>query len=459
MRKEILHALSLILTLGLPALCASALSQVSLGPDTSLERIALAENLADLFFQGDYAAVASNFDPAMKAALPADKLREVRTSIEAQVGTFKKRAGSRAERVQVYDVVYVTLELQKAILDMKFVFDQAGQVTGLYFQPGQAASPIPYTPPAYVKTEVFREQDVTVGSGGWALPGTLAVPLAGGPFPAVVLVHGSGPNDRDETIGPNKPFRDLAWGLASHGIAVLRYEKRTRQYAARFTGDVLAKLTVKEETVDDALLAAALLRETRGIDPNRLHVLGHSLGGYLLPQIGAADPNLAGLISMAGPTRPLEDLIVEQVTYIAGLDGTISPEEQASLDALAVQVSRVKDPNLSTDTPASLLLGAPACYWLDLRGYAPADAAKSLNRPMLFLQGGRDYQVTMVDLEGWRSALGSRPDVEFKVYPDLNHAFIAGTGKCTPAEYDVPGHVAEQVVMDVAAWVLRSASR
>lgn len=318
----------------------------------------------------------------------------------------------------------------------------------------QASDPRTYVPPAYVDVNLFYEQDVTVGAGEWALPGTLTLPAGPGPFPAVVLVHGSGPNDRDETIGPNKPFRDLAWGLACRGVSVLRYEKRTKQHAARFTADLLATLTVKEETIDDALLAVACLRGTPDIDPNQVYVLGHSLGGYLLPRIGAADPNIAGLISMAGPMRPLEDLVLEQVAYIAALDGAVSRAEQALLDALAVQAALVKDPNLSIDMPASSWpLGVPASYWLDLQGYRPAEDANSLNMPMVFLQGGRDYQVTLVDLEGWRSTLGSREDVEFRVYPDLNHAFIPGTGPCTPAEYDVPGHVAEEVVVDVAAWI------
>jgi len=270
----------------------------------------------------------------------------------------------------------------------------------------------------------------------------------------VVLVHGSGPNDRDETIGPNKPFRDLAWGLASQGIAVLRYEKRTKQHAAKFTEDVLVKLTAQEETVDDALAAVALLRQTKGIDPSRVYVLGHSLGGYLLPRIGSADPRIAGLISLAGPTRPLEDISLEQITYITGLDGTPTPEEQAGLDQLADQVARVKDPGLSAATSAAdLPLGIPASYWLDLRGYSPADAAKELQAPMLILQGERDYQVTTADFEGWQSALASRSDVQFKLYPELNHIFVAGEAKSTPAEYNVEGHVAEQVITDIAEWI------
>jgi hypothetical protein len=247
---------------------------------------------------------------------------------------------------------------------------------------------------------------------------------------AVVLVHGSGPNDRDETLGPNKPFRDLAWGLADRGIAVLRYEKRTRQYGGKMAGN--PNLTVREETTDDAILAAALLRAHDRIDPTRVFVLGHSLGGTLAPRIAAGDRSLAGLIILAGATRPLLEVAREQLAYLASLTpGGIDPEEAL----------------------AGLRRSAPEAYWKDLDAYRPAQTAATLTIPMLVLQGERDYQVTLADFRGWRDALGGRANVTMKSYPTLNHLFLSGEGKSTPSEYDRAGHIPDFVLDYIADWL------
>jgi dienelactone hydrolase len=367
------------------------------------------------------------------------------------VGPFQKQLATRQEKTGKADIVYVTCRFEKMPLDVRVVFTRDGQIAGYSIRPVQKK--YDFQPPAYARREGFRESDVTVGAGEWALPGTLALPAGDGPFPAVVLVQGSGAHDRDETIGPNKPFRDLAWGLASQGVAVLRYEKRNKEHGAKMAA-LKDKLTVKEEVVDDAVAAAALLRGRKEIDPRRIFVLGHSLGAFVGPQIGRRDPELAGLILLAGNTRQLEDVILDQITYTLSLKGEQGKEEQEELEKIKKQVLRAKDAKLTPETPAAELpLGIPAAYWLSLRDYRPAEVVAKFRRPVLVLQGERDYQVTMADFAGWQKALEGRKDARLKSYPRLNHLFMEGEGKAKPSDYDKPGHVAQEVVDDIARWI------
>jgi dienelactone hydrolase len=428
-------------------LCAEILTAQTAPPDK--DRLAeRAERFVDLLSRGGFEEAAQDFDDTMKGAAPPAKLREIWQSLQGQLGTFKRRAGVRVEPVGAYQAAFVTTEFERSAVDLQVTFDSHGRIAGFFVVPVRA----PATPSAPTAgKEAFREREVKVGSGKWELPGTLTLPQGKGPFPAVVLVHGSGPNDRDETIGPNKPFRDLAAGLAARGIAVLRYEKRTRHY-----GDEIASvpgLTVQEETVDDALAGVALLRKTDGVDPRRVFILGHSFGGTLAPRIGRRDAEIAGYVLLAAAARPLEDAMVEQLSYIASLDGTVNEEEKKQLDGLKAEVAKVKTLADAAGDSKDRVLGAPPSYWLDLRGYDAPAVAKTLNRPMLVLQAESDYMVTMTDFAAWKKALDGRQNVTFKSYPGLNHVFMEVEGKDSPASYMKPGRVAEAVIDDIAGWV------
>jgi len=412
----------------------------------------LARDYINALKEGDFTKAAVHFDAAMKTAAPPDQLGMIWFSITANAGPFKKFTGHRIERGKGLKRVIVSCEFEYLLMDLIVVFNRADQICGFFI--GKSESLDKYAIPDYVQPDSFQENEVMVGEGAWALPGTLSLPVENPPYAAVVLVHGSGPHDRDESIGPNKPFKDLAWGLASKGIAVLRYDKRTKAHQERFAS-ITDHITVKEETIDDALAAISLLRQTKKIDPEKIFVLGHSLGGTLIPRIGLADKDITGFIVMAGSTRPLEDVILEQVTYLASLDGETTAEENKELEKIKAKVSRVKNLNLSDKMPSSdLLLGISAKYWLDLRGYNPAKAASRLKHPMLILQGERDYQVTMEDFRLWKESLKDRENVTFKSYPELNHLFMSGEGKSIPAEYEKAGHVAESVMNDITIWIM-----
>lgn len=412
----------------------------------------------------DFAAAVSYFDDQMRQALPAADLKTAWAQVIDQAGGFESELSRTQGKADGYDVVIATTQFQKAALNIRMVFDSDQRMAGLFFQP--ATSPTATTdawqPPAYADTARVAEAEVTIGEGEWELPGTVTTPTEDGPWPAVVLVHGSGPNDRAESIGPNKPFRDLALGLASRGIAVLAYDKRSLTHGAAMAA--VEGMTVQDEVVDDAVLGVELLRATDGVDPDRVWLLGHSLGGMLAPRIAEQSDGLAGLVILAGAARPLEELILEQTRYLSERDGNVTAEEQSALNTVEEQVAAIRDPDLDASTPAADLLGVPASYWLDLRGYAAPAVAAMLDLPILALQGERDYQVTMADFALWMNALSTRDDVTLTSFPELNHLMMAATaptstgpgtqGLSGPEEYAVAGHVDEAVIDAIASHIL-----
>lgn len=421
----------------------------------SPKAIAAGEAAVDALAARDFAKVFAQFAAPMKAALSAEKLAATWDAIQAQAGGFVKRTGTKAEVRGVYTLVLITCDFERNKVEVLATIDGSGEIVGLQARAAQPAAV--YATPDYADPAAFTEREVTVGSGEWALPGTLTMPVGPGPFPALVLVHGSGPNDRDESYGPNKTFKDLALGLGSRGVAVLRYDKRTKVHGAKI--EKLNPFTLKDETIEDAVLAVALLRKEKTVDTSRIFVLGHSLGGTAAPRIGAADPMIAGLIMMAGAVRPLEQSIVDQLQYLADADGVISDAEKRALDN-SQQLREAVGKLTAADAKSTVGLGgAPASYWLDLKGYDPAALAATLKQRLLILQGARDYQVTVADFEHWKTTLAKHPNAEFKLYPTLNHMFLAGQGKSLPPEYSIPGHVPVQVIEDIAAWIKKDVKR
>ena len=251
-------------------------------------------------------------------------------------------------------------------------------------------------------------------------------------------------------------FRDLAEGLADHGIASLRYEKRTKARPQDFGG----AYTIDDETTDDAVAAVAFLRAQPDIDPSRIFVIGHSQGAMMAPRIAQKiniqkSAQLAGLVFMAAPARPLEDILLDQNTYLAMEDGKIDGKERAQLDALKLAIANVKKIDLHTPPTDKFLLDLPASYWLSLQGYDPVTVAKTLPQPFLILQGDRDFQVTAPDWARWQSSFGADKRVTIKHYPALSHLFVAGKGRGNIGEYSRPAHVEPQVIADIADWILR----
>ena len=394
------------------------------------------KQILDQLLAHKFAPFYAMFSPAMKQGISLETFSQQMEQITS-LGVPERIEEPSSTNIDGDTVVVIGVHWAPVSLNFQVSWNQAGEVDGTYWRPATPPS-TSWSSPPYAHPDSFTEIEVTVGDDGWKLPGALTVPKGQGPFPAIVLVHGSGPNDRDESEGGAKPFRDIAEGLSSRGIAVLRYVKRTREHPECAADPAF---TVYQETIEDAIRAAALVRKQPGIDPARVFVLGHSLGGYLAPRIIHGDPKLAGFVVMAGNVRSLAAVTLDQFEYFASLQGKLTADDQARLERIR------KDPLAQFKIPPQ--------YLANLAGYRPDLEAKQLGTPMLILQGERDYQVTMKDFNLWKSALAGRKNVSFRSYPALNHLFVAVEGKSSPAEYEVPGHVSEDVIADIAKWIQR----
>ncbi|GAB3358039.1 alpha/beta hydrolase [Lysobacter tyrosinilyticus] len=430
----------------LPVIClflatTSVAMAQSKGP-TAKDPTAIASQLLDDLDAGRYEAAANGFTEQMRTAVPAEKLKQVWESLPAQAGAAKGRGEAVAQPQGLMTLVVIPLHYANLELVAKVAIDTSGQIAGFLIQPA------PPPPAAAAPADApYIEREVAVGNDGHSLPGTLALPKGAGPFPAVVLVHGSGPQDRDETIGPNRPFLDLARGLAAEGIAVLRYEKRTKARPGDYVDN---PLTVDTETTQDAVAAVALLRTLKEVDGKRIYILGHSQGGMMAPRI-AQRANATGVILLAAPSRPLLDILIEQNRRLAAMSGDVSAEEAAMIDKLAQQVTRIRAG--AEVPPQDTPMGLPAAYWRSIDTVNPVAEAKAIHQPLLLLQGARDIQVVDTDWQRWQAALGKESRATFKHYPALNHLAIAGEGPGTLAEYQTPGHVDARVIDDVAVWI------
>lgn len=416
---------------------------------------AVALEVVQMARQDRFDAVIERLAPPLRALVDADALR---AAWEAEIG----RQGSVVSLGEPVcepasagvTVVRVPVSCAHGGMTVVASVSEAGLLMGLQLAPAAASRPAsPWGPPPYVDVSTFTEREVHLGTGPLAVPGTLAVPTTPGRHPGVVLLGGSGPVDRDGTIGPNKPLKDLAWGLASRGVATLRFEKVTFAHPDELRR--LAGFTLADEYVPAALAGIDELRRDLGIDPSRVFVAGHSLGGTAAPRVAAAAGAIAGLVLLGAGAAPLHRAAIRQIRYLASLNEVSAAANGALIERLEQQADLVDSDALSPSTPAAELpFGVPAAYWLDLRRYDPVAAAEALGRPILLVQGGRDYQATVDDdLVRWRAGLSRSSLVTERLYPAHNHLLAPGSGPSSPAEYDRPSHVDVAVVEDVERWL------
>jgi dienelactone hydrolase len=307
------------------------------------------------------------------------------------------------------------------------------------------------------------DEKVIIGKGTkYPLDGILSLPEnLSKKVPAVVLIQGSGPSDKDETIMANKPFRDVSEYLVSKGIAVLRYDKRTFVYGKQILKEAdYSKITVEQETIEDAILATAILKNDARIDANKVYILGHSMGGMLAPRIDAEGGNFAGIIILAGSPRNLTDIMLSQVEDLIGQLGKllriIAVKQTAGIKK---KFEAIPDMTVEQAQKTKSFGKTYAWYFKEMNEHPATGYLSVIKKPVLILQGEKDFQVSVEkDFNLYKQILSDKPNVTFKLYPGLNHLFmksVYGTVKEYKKEYKIPSKVDTNVLLDMAQWILK----
>lgn len=398
----------------------------------------LARTLLRRLDAGEYGTAAEMFAGELARRLPPRVLEPFWEKQEWIIGGYR---GIRSIQGGDGDDVTVVVDGEYGLLTVDVVAT-GGSITGFAVRPRSQGE---YSPPAYADAEAFEEASRTVAPDGECpLPATLSVPAdRDGPVPGAVLVHGSGPQDRNATIGPQRPFKDLAWGLASRGIAVLRYRKRTAECEVPS-----AEATLDRIAVDAAVSAVELLRDEPPVDGSRVAVLGHSQGGFAAPRIAKRSGGVAALGLLSAPGRHPWRIQYDQTRALFAFDGEVDDEEQSQLNRIRQAGPRIENGGFP---PGQVVLGRPGAYWNSVADYDPVAVAADVGLPTAVLWGERDAQVFRADFEAWTAGLS---DATSWTYPDCNHLLLPGSGPSYVGRYYTePDNVSKAVIEDLAAWV------
>lgn len=361
-------------------------------------------------------------DNSIKDKVTIDLLSKTSTQLDAQLGAYQNTI-SVTNKGAVFSY-YTQFKNMALDFDIKFKEDK---IVSFFLKPHQEVN----------------ANDYKIKSGTIDLKGTLLE--AKNSTILIIFIHGSGPNDRDETIGPNKPFKDMAEAFLKEGIASYRFDKRTKSNPETFSDES----TVEDEVVVDAVAIINHFRGSEKFKNHKIIVLGHSLGAFMMPKI-ANSISIDKAIMMAGNARDLQDVIIDQYVYLNNLNPTKEGEDE--IIKLKKEVSLLTSNKINTTASSDELpLGLSAKYWQSLINYKPLVEVKKVTIPLLILNGERDYQVTMKEFNLWKKTLVNTK-TQFISYPKLNHLFIAGEGKPSPEEYTFKGEVDTKVIQDIIAF-------
>lgn len=399
-----------------------------------------------------------------KLSLPMGKLRIV-IHLTEEAGRWSATLdspdqGAYALRADEVEVRGDSLFLRLNALHLRYTTlrDGEDQLVGNFEQGGMS---LPLSLRRVAKAEdtksaptTYTEEELTIPVSGSSvvLSGSLALPKSGkAPYPTLILITGSGPQDRDETVFGHKPFLDITRRLTEAGFAVFRYDDRG---VGKSTGIFMASHV--QDFVRDAEAVVKAMKEHKAVNPQRIFLLGHSEGSYIASKVVSQDRSLAGIVSLAGPVFGMDRILADQMDALSLLGGK-SDEERAtlrkgnlevyglmqdkrlSLDEVKAKAAKVVErllPVMTSDTTMygtirTQIMGQFTPYLRELLQLDIEGTWRSVRCPVIGLFGEMDKQVLPSNAA---ELLRLQPKAQVQVFPKLNHLFLpSSTG--SPMEY------------------------
>lgn len=420
-----------------------------------------------------------------KLSLPMGKLRLI-LHLSEEAGRWSASLdspdqGAYALRADEVEVRGDSLFLRLNALHLRYTALRYGedQLVGTFEQGGMS---LPLSLRQVAKAEdtkpaptTYTEEELTIPVSGSSvvLSGSLALPKEGkAPYPTLILITGSGPQDRDETVFGHKPFLDITRRLTEAGFAVFRYDDRG---VGKSTGIFMASHV--QDFVRDAEAVVKAMKEHKAVNPQRIFLLGHSEGSYIASKVASQDRSLAGIVSLAGPVFGMDRILADQMDALSLLGGksdevratlrkgnlevyALMQDKRLSLDEVKAKAAKVVErllPVMTSDTTMyatirTQIMGQFTPYLRELLQLDIEGTWRSVRCPVIGLFGEMDKQVLPSNAT---ELLRLQPKAKVKVFPKLNHLFLpSATG--APMEYPTLPKGFDPSALDYLATTLRS---
>lgn len=419
--------------------------------DVSIER---PKQIISNFQNGNVDEIYNQFDSIMSQKLNPTRLAPIWKQLTANYGAFNGFGLQDTNTIGDNLVINTDLNFEKAVMNfMISVNSKSNKISGMYIseqEKKEEAPIIEHKLPNYIDTTKFKEIDVVV-KDVFDLKGKMSMPNNFEKNIVFILVHGSGPNDMDETIGENKFFQNLAWGLASDGYGVLRYNKLTFEHGIDLV-KINPKLTQKDEYNNSIKGAIKLIKENPLTNKSKIILIGHSQGASVITDF-ANDNSVDGLVLLSGSPRKLYDLYTEQLEYLFSIDGVETQAEKSMLQEHKDRINYFKSHNKNKIQTDSLPLGLNYEYWMYLEKYNPIENLKKSKKPTLIINGGHDYQVTKADFKLWESNLKDKSNIKFDYIDNVNHIYSETPKMSVPGDFQKYLPIVPILFKDIEKWV------